>query len=103
MNWNLTLTNIFIGFLVIVYTVSGGTKAVTQTQKQQMAVMMGGMILAGFLLLNMLPQNISFIDAMHVAGKMGKLNLINFDFNLSDRYNFWTGTTAALFLFLSYL
>ena len=102
LNWNLTLTNIFIGFLVIVYTVSGGTKAVTQTQKQQMAVMMGGMILAGFLLLNMLPQNISFIDAMHVAGKMGKLNLINFDFNLSDRYNFWTGTTAALFLFLSY-
>ena len=102
LNWNLTLTNIFIGFLVILYTVSGGTKAVTQTQKQQMAVMMGGMILAGFLLLNMLPQNISFIDAMHVAGKMGKLNLINFDFNLSDRYNFWTGTTAALFLFLSY-
>ena len=102
LKWNLTLTNIFIGFLVILYTVSGGTKAVTQTQKQQMAVMMGGMILAGFLLLNMLPQNISFIDAMHVAGKMGKLNLINFDFNLSDRYNFWTGTTAALFLFLSY-
>ena len=102
LNWNLTFTNIFIGFLVILYTVSGGTKAVTQTQKQQMAVMMGGMILAGFLLLNMLPQNISFIDAMHVAGKMGKLNLINFDFNLSDRYNFWTGTTAALFLFLSY-
>jgi solute:Na+ symporter, SSS family len=102
LNWNLTLTNIFIGLLVILYTVSGGTKAVTQTQKQQMAVMMGGMILAGILVINMLPNNISFLDAVNVAGKMGKLNLVNFDFNLEDRYNFWTGTTAALFLFLSY-
>ena len=102
LNWNLTLTNIFIGLLVIIYTVSGGTKAVTQTQKQQMAVMMGGMILAGILVLNMLPSNISFLDAVNVAGKMGKLNLVNFDFSLDDRYNFWTGTTAALFLFLSY-
>ena len=102
LNWNLTWTNIFIGVLVIIYTVSGGTKAVTQTQKQQMAVMMGGMVLAGFLVINMLPENISFIDALHVAGKMEKLNLVNFDFSLDDRYNFWTGTTAALFLFLSY-
>ena len=102
LNWNLTLTNIFIGVLVILYTVSGGTKAVTQTQKQQMAVMMGGMILAGILVINMLPNNISFLDAVNVAGKMGKLNLVNFDFDLDDRYNFWTGTTAALFLFLSY-
>jgi len=102
LNWNLTLTNIFIGLLVILYTVSGGTKAVTQTQKQQMAVMMGGMILAGILVINMLPNNVSFLDAVNVAGKMGKLNLVNFDFDLDDRYNFWTGTTAALFLFLSY-
>ena len=102
LNWNLTLTNIFIGLLVIIYTVSGGTKAVTQTQKHQMVVMMGGMILAGVLVLNMLPENIAFIDAMHIAGNMGKLNMVNFDFSLNDRYNFWTGTTAALFLFLSY-
>ena len=102
LNWNLTLTNIFIGLLVILYTVSGGTKAVTQTQKQQMAVMMGGMILAGILVISMLPNDISFLDAVNVAGKMEKLNLVNFDFNLEDRYNFWTGTTAALFLFLSY-
>jgi solute:Na+ symporter, SSS family len=102
LNWNLTITNIFIGLLVILYTVSGGTKAVTQTQKQQMAVMMGGMVLAGILVINMLPNNISFLDAVNVAGKMEKLNLVNFDFNLEDRYNFWTGTTAALFLFLSY-
>ena len=102
LHWNLTLTNIFIGVLVIIYTVSGGTKAVTQTQKQQMAVMMGGMILAGILVLNMLPEQIGLIDAMTIAGKMGKMNLINFEFDLDDRYNFWTGTTAALFLFLSY-
>jgi solute:Na+ symporter, SSS family len=102
LNWNLTWTNILIGLLVIFYTVSGGTKAVTQTQKQQMAVMMGGMILAGLMVINMLPENISFMEALHVAGKMEKLNLVNFDFSFDDRYNFWTGTTAALFLFLSY-
>jgi len=100
LNWNLTFTNIFIGLMVIIYTVSGGTKAVSITQKQQMTVMMGGMILAGILVINMLP--VSFDDAMHVAGKMGKLNIVSFDFDLGDRYNFWSGITGALFLFLSY-
>jgi SSS family solute:Na+ symporter len=100
LGWNLTFTNIFIGVLVIIYTVSGGTKAVSITQKQQMAVMMGGMILAGILVIKMLPVN--FSDALHVAGKMDKLNIVNFELNLSDRYNFWSGMTAALFLFLSY-
>lgn len=102
LGWNLTITNIFIGLLVIVYTVSGGTKAVTQTQKQQMAVMMGGMLLAGIMVISMLPKDIGFGDALHVAGKMGKLNVVNFDFDLNDRYNFWSGITAALFLFMSY-
>lgn len=102
LGWNLTLTNIFIGVLVIIYTVSGGTKAVTQTQKQQMAVMMGGMVLAGIMVIQLLPERIGFIDALHVAGKMGRLNVVNFDFDLSDRYNFWSGVTAALFLFMSY-
>ncbi|MDB4161978.1 sodium:solute symporter [Bacteroidia bacterium] len=102
LGWNLTLTNIFIGVLVIIYTVSGGTKAVTQTQKQQMAVMMGGMVLAGIMVIQLLPERIGFIDALHVAGKMGRLNVVNFDFDLSDRYNFWSGITAALFLFMSY-
>ncbi|WP_373496184.1 sodium:solute symporter [Aquiflexum sp.] len=100
LGWNLTFTNIFIGVLVIIYTVSGGTKAVSITQKQQMAVMMGGMILAGILVIQMLPVN--FTDALHVAGKMDKLNVVNFEFKLSDRYNFWSGMTAAVFLFLSY-
>jgi Na+/proline symporter len=102
LGWNLGLTNVFIGVLVIVYTVSGGTKAVTQTQKQQMAVMMGGMILAGIMVISMLPQDIDFTDALHVAGKMEKLNVVNFNFDINDRYNFWSGITAALFLFMSY-
>ncbi len=100
LGWNLTLTNILIGAVVIIYTVSGGTEAVSITQKQQMAVMMGGMILAGIIVIQMLP--ISFQESLHVAGKMDKLNIVNFEFDVSDRYNVWSGVTAALFLFLSY-
>jgi SSS family solute:Na+ symporter len=102
LHWNLTLTNIFIGVLVIIYTVSGGTRAVTQTQKQQMVIMMGGMVLAGIVVLQMLPANLSFTDTLHVAGKMGKLNAISTEFDLNDRYNIWTGMIAAVFLFMSY-
>lgn len=102
LGWPLQATTIAIGLLVILYTVSGGTKAVTQTQKQQMAVMMGGMIIAGILVITSLPEGIGFKDAMHVAGKMGKLNIVNFDFDLADRYSFWSGMTGAVFLFLSY-
>lgn len=102
LGWPLQVTTIVIGVLVIIYTVSGGTKAVTQTQKQQMAVMMGGMIVAGILVITSLPQNVGFTDALHVAGKMGKLNVVNFEFDLSDRYNFWSGITGAVFLFMSY-
>lgn len=100
LGWNLTITNVFIGLMVIVYTVSGGTKAVSITQKQQMTVMMGGMILAGIIVVQMIP--VKFTEALHLAGKMEKLNIVNFDFDLSDRYNFWSGVTGALFLFLSY-
>ncbi len=102
LHWNLTLTNVFIGVLVIIYTVSGGTRAVTQTQKQQMVIMMGGMVLAGIVVLQMLPANLSFTDTLHVAGKMGKLNAISTEFDLNDRYNIWTGMIAAVFLFMSY-
>ena len=102
LGWPLQLTTIVIGLLVILYTVSGGTKAVTQTQKQQMAVMMGGMVVAGVLVVMSLPDGVGFKDAMHVAGKMGKLNIVNFEFDLQDRYSFWSGMTGAVFLFLSY-
>lgn len=102
LGWRLGYTTTVIGVLVIIYTVSGGTKAVTQTQKQQMAVMMGGMILAGILVITSLPSSVGFSDALHIAGKMGKLNVVNFEFDLSDRYNFWSGITGAVFLFMSY-
>lgn len=102
LGWPLQITTIVIGVLVIVYTVSGGTEAVTQTQKQQMAVMMGGMIVAGILVIRALPEGVGMTDALHVAGKMDKLNVVNFEFDLSDRYNFWSGITGAIFLFLSY-
>ena len=102
LGWRLGYTTTVIGLLVIIYTVSGGTKAVTQTQKQQMAVMMGGMILAGILVITSLPAGVSFFNALHIAGKMGKLNVVNFEFDLSDRYNFWSGMTGAVFLFMSY-
>lgn len=102
LGWSLQLTTIVIGLLVILYTVSGGTKAVTQTQKQQMAVMMGGMVIAGVLVIMSLPDGVGFKDALYVAGKMGKLNIVNFEFDLEDRYSFWSGMTGAVFLFLSY-
>ena len=102
LDWNLTVTNIIIGVLVIIYTVSGGTKAVSQTQKQQMAVMMGGMIVAAFVIIDLLPEEISFVNALDVAGNMGRLNVVNFEFDLSDRYNIWSGITGGFFLALSY-
>jgi SSS family solute:Na+ symporter len=102
LHWNLTFTNIFIGLLVIIYTVSGGTKAVTQTQKHQMVIMMGGMVLAGVMVLTMLPENMGIKEALGVAGSMGKLNVVNYEFDFDDRYNIWSGMTAAVFLFMSY-
>lgn len=102
LRWPISLTTILIGTLVIIYVVSGGTKAVSLTQRQQMAVIMSGMILAGALAFYMLPENVSFGNAVSVAGEMGKLNLVNIDFNLTDRYNVWSGLIAGTFLFLSY-
>lgn len=102
LGWNLTFTNIFIGTLVIIYTVSGGTKAVSQTQKHQMAVMMGGIILAGILVLNYLPPEIGLVEALKIAGKMDKLNVVTFDFDVNDRYNIWSGLIGGFFLAMAY-
>ncbi|MEX2233944.1 MAG: sodium:solute symporter [Cyclobacteriaceae bacterium] len=96
------MTTIFIGTLVIIYVVSGGTKAVSITQRQQMAVIMGGMVLAGILAFHLLPEEVSFTDTVKIAGEMGKLNLVNFEFNITDRYNIWSGLIAGTFLFLAY-
>ena len=96
------ITTIFIGTLVIVYVVSGGTKAVSITQRQQMTVIMSGMLLAGILAFYYLPKGISFSDTVRIAGEMDKLNLVNLEFNINDRYNIWSGLIAGTFLFLSY-
>jgi Na+/proline symporter len=85
-----------------VYTVIGGTKAVSQTQKHQMIVMMGGMIVAGVFVVHLLPENIGFGEAVNVAGRMGKLNLIDTTVDPDNRYTLWTGLLGGLFVALSY-
>lgn len=102
LGWSLNITILIIGVLVIIYTVSGGTRAVSQTQKQQMAVMMGGMIIALLVLLAKLPEGIGFGEAVAVAGNMGKLNLIDTEFDLNNRYTLWSGLLGGFFLFMSY-
>ena len=102
LGWPIAITTLMIGVLVIVYVTIGGTRAVSLTQRQQLAIVMGGMLLAGIYAFNMLPENISFSDSVNLAGEMGKLNLVNLDFNLTDRYNIWSGLIAGTFLFLSY-
>ncbi len=102
LGWNINLTTVLIGSLVLIYTFTGGTKAVSITQKYQLAVIMTGMITAGWIAFSKLPEGISFGNTFQLAGEMGKLNLINLSFNLSDRYNIWSGLIGGLFLFLSY-
>ena len=102
MGWDLNTTILLIGILVIFYTVSGGTKAVSITQKQQMIVILSGMFIAAWILVGQLPENIAFTDAVGIAGKLGKLNVVDFEFDLSNRYNFWSGMLGGVFLFLSY-
>jgi SSS family solute:Na+ symporter len=102
LGWNITLTTIFISALVASYTITGGARAISLTQKYQMAVIMAGMLAAGGLAFAKLPDEISFGDTFSLAGEMGKLNLINLKFDLTDRYNIWSGLIGGLFLFLSY-
>src|SRR5699024_10611444 len=102
LGWPLIWLNIGIGILVIIYTVSGGTKAVNVTQKQQMAVMMGGMVVAFIILIYALPKEINLKNAMEIAGAGGKLNVLDFSFDLENRYTFWSGIIGGTFLALSY-
>lgn len=102
LEWNILITTMLIGVLVIVYTVSGGTKAVSLTQRQQMTVIMGGMILAGIIAYKLIPDHVSFGSTIQIAGELGKLNIITTDFSWSDRFNIWSGLIASTFLFLSY-
>ena len=102
LGWPLIWLNIVIGVLVIIYTVSGGTKAVSVTQKQQMGVMMGGMVVAFIILIYALPEGINFSNAMSIAGAGGKLDVLDFSFDFNNRYTFWSGIIGGTFLALSY-
>jgi Na+/proline symporter len=102
LGWSLNLTCVAIGALVILYTVTGGTRAVTQTQKHQMVVMLGGMVVAFVVVVARLPPEISFGRAVGLAGTLGKMNIVDFSPRLDSRYTFWSGITGGFFLAMSY-
>ncbi|MFC4634192.1 sodium:solute symporter [Dokdonia ponticola] len=102
LGWNLTMLNIVIGIVVIIYTVSGGTKAVSVTQKQQMGVIFIGMFIAFFLIIDYLPEEVSFSDALSIAGAGDKMELLDFSFDFDNRYTVWSGIIGGTFLMLSY-
>jgi Na+/proline symporter len=102
LGWDLLTLNIIIGFLVIIYTVSGGTKAVNVTQKQQMIIIFIGMLIAFFMIMTQLPENITFRKALEIAGASNKMEVLDFSFDLSNRYTVWTGILGGTFLMLSY-
>jgi len=100
--WDLFTLNIIIGIGVIIYTVSGGTRAVSVTQKQQMAVIFTGMIIAFFVIINYLPEDITFSNAIDIAAVSGKMEILDFSFDLENRYTVWSGLIGGTFLALSY-
>ncbi len=102
LGWDLVLLNIIIGMLVIIYTVSGGTKAVSVTQKQQMAIIFSGMFIAFYLILQYLPDGITFGKALEIAGASNKMKVLDFSWDLNNRYTVWTGFLGGTFLMLSY-
>lgn len=102
LGWDFRLTIFMIGGLVIIYTAAGGTEAVNKTHLLQMTIVTAGMAAALFMVFRRLPPDISFSDAIHVAGKLGRLNVINFAFDWKDRYNFWSGLIGGGFVALSY-
>ena len=101
-SWDLKLTCVGIGLLVIIYTVSGGSRAVSLTQKWQMALIMTGMFIAFYYILEAIPDTLSFKESVDVAGELGKMNIVNFNFDITEKYNIWAGLTGGFFLFVSY-
>ncbi len=99
---DLTLTTLAIGALLLIYTVYGGTKAVSYTQLLQMSIIFGGLLLAGVLVVYLLPEHVGFSEALHIAGKSGKTNAIDFTLDLDNQYTVWTGLIGGFFLQLSY-
>lgn len=102
LEWNIVTLNIIIGVLVIIYTVSGGTKAVTVTQKQQMLVIFAGMVAALYVILNLIPEEVTFTESLEIAGATGRMEILDFSFDLENRYTVWTGLIGGTFLMLSY-
>ena len=102
LGWNLTLLNVIIGILVMIYTFAGGTKDVNVTQKQQMFIIMSGMFITFFLILHLLPNDMTFSNALHIAGANDKMNILDFSVDPQNRYTFWSGITGGFFLMLSY-
>ena len=107
LGWNIFLTNIVMGGLLIIYTVSGGAKAVAYTQQLQLIIIFIGMFLAGYMIVHLMPEGIGFTDALHISGASGKLNVIttgvtNGRFDWNDKYNIFSGVIGGFFLALSY-
>src|SRR6201996_87413 len=102
LNINTVYTTLFIGGLVIFYTVYGGTKAVSYTQLLQMSIIFSGMFLAGIMVVSLLPANVGFGKALHLAGKLGRMNVIDWKWDPKNRYNVWSGLIGGFFLQLSY-
>lgn len=102
LNWNLQITCIGVGSLVIFYTVSGGSRAVSLTQKWQMMVIMGGMFAAFYFVIQSFPETVGFSEGIDIAGNLGKMNIIDLSIDPSNRYTLFSGLTGGLFLFLSY-
>lgn len=100
--WNLALTNLFMALFVVLYTTTGGSAAVSRTQELQMTIMLSGLVLAFILVLNQLPEGVGLTEAWQIAGVTGKTQVVDWSFDWSDRYNFWSGVLGATFLFLSY-
>jgi len=102
LGWNIHLTTLAIGVLVIIYTTSGGTKAVSWTQTHQLLIALSGMAIAMTVAIRSLPANVGFTEAVKVAGHMGRMNVIDFNFDLSTPYNFWSGLFGGLMVALAY-
>jgi SSS family solute:Na+ symporter len=102
LGWSLNGTCLVIGALVVLYTVAGGTRAVSQTQKQQMVVMLGGMAVAAVVIVTRLPPSLTFGRAVRLAGVMGKMNVVDFTLSPGNRYTFWSGLTGGFFLAMAY-
>lgn len=102
LNWNIYLTNVLTGGILLIYTYVGGAKAIAHTQKLQFLIILGTMAFAGYLLIDNMPNGIGFKDALYLAGKSGKLNVITTEFDWKDKYNIWSGLIGGFFLALSY-